>query len=280
MMPMFETKVRLLMMPPEQFVPFYIESIGYNPFQETVIRRDGYPFHHWLQSVSGEGKIVIEGSAFSLPPNHGIMLPPNVPHQYYCLGDSWSTYYLMIDGPQISPFISILDIQFSTVYSWPEGTEPENLIGQMLESSLLSQDVTGLDNSIDVYRFLVQLKKHGTTVNTSTTQSLAVRLQPLVQYLDIEYRNPDLGMTEMSDRLNISPRHLNSLFKETFGYTPYQYLINLRIQKSKEMLTSERKTPIQHIAASSGFRDASHFIATFRKLEHMTPDQYRQTFVK
>ncbi|MGM0879794.1 MAG: AraC family transcriptional regulator [Bacillota bacterium] len=274
---MFGAKTHLQMTMPEQFVPFYIESIGFNPVQETVIRHDGYSCYHWLQSVSGEGEIILGGRNFTLPPRHGILLMPYAAHRYRKIGDRWSTYYLTFDGTKVTPFLSILGILCSTVYDCSAGTELEKAVEQMLEDALLTQNLTGLDNSISIFRFLVNLKKHGRTDRTPSIQSLVERLTPLLKYLDTEYHNPDLGMTDMANRVQISQRHLNSLFKQAFGYTPYQYLINLRIRKAKELLANRRSSPIHHIAEMAGFRDTSHFIATFRKLEQQTPEQYRTT---
>jgi transcriptional regulator GlxA family with amidase domain len=132
-------------------------------------------------------------------------------------------------------------IQSSRVYDWSASTELENVRAN----------------------------------RASSIQSLVERLTPLLQYLDAEYHNPDLGMAEMAGRMQISQRHLNSLFKQAFGSTPYQYLINLRIRKAKEFLANHRSCPIHQIAEMSGFRETSHFIATFRKHERQTPEQYR-----
>ena len=35
-------------------MPIYAESIGYNHDQEKMIRTDGYPIYHWLQTLEGE----------------------------------------------------------------------------------------------------------------------------------------------------------------------------------------------------------------------------------
>ncbi|MEC0210684.1 helix-turn-helix transcriptional regulator [Paenibacillus ehimensis] len=273
---MFGMKTHLMLTTPEQTIPFFIECIGFNPEQETVIRHEGYGYYHWLQTVSGQGEIFLGDRSYLLPPNHGILLMPHVAHRYHMHGDRWSTCYLTFDGPQVAPFLSILGIRVSTVYCWSADTELEKVIEQALESALVTHDVTGLDNSIAVYRFLVKLKRHGRTDGAPSIQSLAERLTPLLHYLDAEYRNPDLGTADMADHVRISPRHLNSLFKKAFGFTPYQYLLNLRIRKAKELLGSKRSMSVQQIAEMTGFRNSSNFIATFRKHERITPDQYRQ----
>ncbi|MNI98072.1 Regulatory protein PchR [compost metagenome] len=82
----------------------------------------------------------------------------------------------------------------------------------------------------------------------------------------------------MAAILGITPRHLNTLFKQSFGMTAYSYFILLRIRKSKELMTGDRMLTIKETATRVGFRDASHFVATFRRIEHVTPEQFRTLY--
>jgi AraC-like DNA-binding protein len=102
------------------------------------------------------------------------------------------------------------------------------------------------------------------------------RLNPLLAWLDSHYSDPAVGLTEMADQLNVSPRYLNMLFRKAFGMTAYTYLIQLRLSKAKELISGKERKPIMQIAQEVGYRDASHFISVFRKAEGMTPEQFRK----
>ncbi|MNG17216.1 Bifunctional transcriptional activator/DNA repair enzyme AdaA [compost metagenome] len=80
----------------------------------------------------------------------------------------------------------------------------------------------------------------------------------------------------MAAVLGVTPRHMNTLYQHAFGLSPYAYLIMMRLRKSKEMLISNRSLAIKEIAAQVGFRDASHFIASFRKQIGFTPERFRE----
>ncbi len=270
-----KAKVRYLMTLPEQPVPFYIDSIGYNPEQEPIARSEGYPVCHWLQTAAGTGEIRLESGTFRLPEHHGILLLPNVPHRYEAVEGVWSTYYLTFGGPLVNAVMTTLDIRTSVVYRFDPDGELGRLLPDMLDRVSRQPDITGLRHSVDVYRFIVALKQHAHTVNRASLHSLAERLAPLVEFLELEYWDPDLNMADMAARAGVSPRRLNTLFREAFGYTPYQYLIALRIRKAKEFLLMDRSATVRTVAKLVGFRDVSHFIATFRRLEQMTPEQFR-----
>ncbi|MNN80856.1 Transcriptional activator NphR [compost metagenome] len=82
----------------------------------------------------------------------------------------------------------------------------------------------------------------------------------------------------MASQLGISGRQLNERFRELFGQTAYAYLIQLRIRKAKEWLPSRPDWTVRRIGEAVGFRDASHFVSTFRQKEGMTPDAYRNLY--
>jgi AraC-like DNA-binding protein len=94
--------------------------------------------------------------------------------------------------------------------------------------------------------------------------------------MDTRYADPNIGLNEMAETLSISPRRLNHLFRETFNLTPYAYFLYLRIRKAKEHLVHRPELSISDIAALVGFRDTSHFVATFRRHVGHPPEQFRK----
>ncbi|MNP77437.1 Melibiose operon regulatory protein [compost metagenome] len=60
--------------------------------------------------------------------------------------------------------------------------------------------------------------------------------------------------------------------------TAYSYFILLRIRKAKEIMTGDTALTIRETAVRVGFRDASHFVATFRRIEGVTPEQFRNLY--
>ena len=52
----------------ESKLPLFAETIGYNPAQESITRPKGYPYYHWIQTVSGLGSIKFQNQKINLPP--------------------------------------------------------------------------------------------------------------------------------------------------------------------------------------------------------------------
>lgn len=98
---------------------------------------------------------------------------------------------------------------------------------------------------------------------------------PLMRLLEDNYANPRLGLVQMAEHAGVSPQQLNHLFRMTTGMSPYKYLTHIRIQKAKELLINEESLTVKTIASRVGFLDASHFVSTFKKLETISPERFR-----
>lgn len=86
--------------------------------------------------------------------------------------------------------------------------------------------------------------------------------------------NRDLSCQEVAARIGMSYSRFRRLFRQYVGFAPAQYLLELKINRSKELLTNSALT-CQEIAFESGFEYPSHFNIAFKKKTGITPNQYR-----
>jgi AraC-like DNA-binding protein len=94
-----------------------------------------------------------------------------------------------------------------------------------------------------------------------------------ITYLEQE-EEQILSIKELADMCNVSEAYFRRLFKLLVGVSPRQYVLTLRIQKAKQML-SEGRERVQTIADECGFESGAHFSRTFKKHVGMTPAEYR-----
>lgn len=100
--------------------------------------------------------------------------------------------------------------------------------------------------------------------------------QPLVvkklrEYIHDNYAE-NLSLEHLSRTAELSPDHVVKLFKKQFGLPPHQYLLNLRVEKARDMLAN--KLPVTDVAYKTGFFDQSHFIRNFKKIIGVTPKHF------
>ncbi len=88
------------------------------------------------------------------------------------------------------------------------------------------------------------------------------------------YRQP-LTLPDLAAALNISPFHLQRVYKRTVGITPAERLRSVRIEAAKTLLMPEGPS-VADAAAAVGFRSASHFSSIFRKTTGLSPNMFRR----
>jgi AraC family transcriptional regulator of adaptative response / methylphosphotriester-DNA alkyltransferase methyltransferase len=79
----------------------------------------------------------------------------------------------------------------------------------------------------------------------------------------------------LSEKMVISPFHLQRVFKRMTGMTPAAFLHEIRVSKAKQLLQESNLTMIE-IAKLIGFHSSSHFSMVFKKYVNMSPKQYRE----
>lgn len=95
-----------------------------------------------------------------------------------------------------------------------------------------------------------------------------------IEYMN-EYYNSNISIDEICKNIYISSCHFQRIFKKHMNQTPYNYLMEIRVNRAKEKLLEE-KIPIEEIARLCGFVSATHFSAVFKRMEGISPSAFRK----
>jgi len=85
------------------------------------------------------------------------------------------------------------------------------------------------------------------------------------------------NVSDMSDSLYVSYRHLSRLFKEVTGFTLTQMLNEIKVEHAKKLLMETDKT-LKLIAEEVGFENEFYLSKIFTKYAHKTPTDFRKSF--
>jgi len=80
----------------------------------------------------------------------------------------------------------------------------------------------------------------------------------------------------VADYCYVSQWHMSKLLNRFAGKSFYDILNAIRIQKAKKLL-ADPKLKIGEISELVGYADTAHFARTFKKLEGMSANEYRNT---
>ena len=140
---------------------------------------------------------------------------------------------------------------------WPLGALYANLLALSLKTSLIR-------NHSNQQIALPRLKG-GLSVP---------RLKRAMEYMSANLAE-DIGIEEIADDMGMSPSHFAHRFRNSTGTTPYQYLLQQRLERAKELLRTS-KLPIQNVSVLSGFNYPANFVRTFRQRVGQSPDAWRK----
>lgn len=99
------------------------------------------------------------------------------------------------------------------------------------------------------------------------------KLKQAFEYIDA-HLHQDLSLAEISQELGISQYYFCCLFKKSTGISPHAYLVQQRVERSKQLL-KQRELTINEIAVECGFANPSHFARCFRQYTGISPKQFR-----
>lgn len=89
--------------------------------------------------------------------------------------------------------------------------------------------------------------------------------------------NQEITLDSISEKFMVSKSHLIHEFKNDYGKTPMQFLLNRRIESAMLLLKTSNK-PINDIAKLCGFNSQSYFDQAFRRVVKVTPNDYRNKY--
>lgn len=151
-------------------------------------------------------------------------------------------------------------------------------IGMMLLAELQQENLGGrlyiesLTNILAVHL----LRQYVATKPRLPTYEGGLPERQLLQVLEYisEHLEQDIKLADLAQLLDMSQFHFSHMFKQAIGTSPYQYLIQQRVERAKQLLKQKERS-ILEIALECGFNSHSHLSKQFRQVTGMTPTAYR-----
>ncbi|KAF3886996.1 MULTISPECIES: helix-turn-helix transcriptional regulator [Nostocales] len=100
------------------------------------------------------------------------------------------------------------------------------------------------------------------------------KLRQVLEHIH-SHLNSEIKLAELASLAGISQYYFCQLFKNSLGITPYQYVLQQRVEQAKQLLRNGQ-IAICDIALMCGFANQSHLTKHFRKITGMTPKDYQK----
>jgi AraC-like DNA-binding protein len=208
-----------------------------------------------------------------------VLLLPGEWHNYrpdYRTG--WDEYWIGFNGRHvddhvINAFFDIQKIIFNVGYSTEIVNLYKNAINVATEQSMGYQQIlAGITNLLLGLTYSIDK-------NSSDDQKKITQQINKAKMIMFENFRQDIKPEEIAEKICMSYSWFRSLFKKQTGLSPHQYMQELRIQKSKELLVSTMMT-CQEIAYSIGYESPLSFNTAFKRKTGYSPNKYRDMYQK
>lgn len=242
-------------------------------FGPTV--RDNYVLHF---IVDGKGKFTIDGTTTQLKTGDMFILPKGKVAFYQADDEHpWTYLWVGFSGSKVENILNktqLLDHYFC--HSTLESKVLDQIVKLTQFRDQKLDDITELQLIAELYKLLAFLIEEFPSKAMSDSSILIQNyIKQAKKIIHTQYGNP-LKISDIAKKLNLNRSYLYKIFKEETGYSLKDYLIQIRMEKSADLLTSTT-FHISEIANAVGFPDALAFSKAFKKHFGQSPSNYRKT---
>ncbi|MBC7958408.1 MAG: AraC family transcriptional regulator [Vallitaleaceae bacterium] len=239
--------------------------------------RDHYLIHYVLSgkgtfSKGSEKYHLIEGMCFLIAPNE-------VTYYEADNADPWHYVWIGFNGMRAYELISLCGFSQNTptlTYTLRQDHDLGDHIIQLLMNRN-AFDSSELWLTGQLYVFLSQLvknKEYGHNNQRLRSQAEQYVLKS-VQFMKNNYSH-QITIQNVADYIGLDRSYFYAIFKKKIGVSPKEYLVQIRMKKAKELLTSTTLS-LNEIAYSTGYVDPFLFSKTIKKHTGLSPSAFRKT---
>lgn len=186
-------------------------------------------------------------------------------HRYFCT-DNAHTLWVHFDGNNSYEWFNEIKTQRGQKIKCTR--QAAEYISNIIKATKLNQ--SEYDISSELYSLLCTVSK-GSDINHESRK--ADSIEKAKEFIITNF-NKNISVDEIAAITHISASYFSKIFKEATGFSPYDYLLAIRLDKAKELL-QKTDDSIQNIAYKTGFNSTSNFIYFFKKETGISPLKFR-----
>lgn len=249
---------------------------GNYSFGPTI--RDNFVLHF---IVDGKGKFTIDGQTIELGVGDMFILPKGKVTFYQAdKKHPWTYLWVGFSGSKAENILSktqLLEQYFC------HSTLKSKVLDQIVKLTQFRDqkldDITEVQLIAELYKLLAFLIEEFPSKAMSDSSILIQNyIKQAKKIIHTQY-GTSLKVGEIADKLNLNRSYLYKIFKEETGYAIKDYIVQVRMEKSADLLTNTT-FHISEVANAVGFTDALAFSKAFKKYFNQSPSNYRKTLRK
>ena len=246
-------------------------------FSEIRNFSKGYVKLHWHDEIQisivtkGSIEFIVGEKSYILKSGQGIFINTQRIHMAKSVGDKDCIYHSVIFNPKLLKTFpgSIIEQKY---------IDPVITADNLNSIDLSKSRGYELEIYINLMRFWLLLVLNENDIFSQKTEPKPIneeRVKDVLSFIHKNYSNK-ITLQDIADSVFVSKGECCRFFKKSLKMSPYDYLINYRINESMKLLKNTSFS-ILDIAENVGFNNVSHYIQIFKKKTGQTPHEYRNS---
>ena len=244
----------------EYYPPYYL-------MEYTIKNR-----HHSCIAYLAEGeyRYTLPGRTVIYHSGSLLYLPCGSSYRYQVLSENVAVYQIEFDLISTENGEMVFTGTEPLLISKKPDEEILMLIRSICSQALLPNSSAEMEALGNLYRLISSILQGRYERGDNAHEKMAM----IVNYMNHNYMK-NIQIQDLAGMCALSEAQFYRLFKSAAGLTPYQYLVQLRINTACRLLKST-EMPITGIASMLGFESVFSFSQTFKRAKAISPSQYRK----
>ena len=266
----------VLQLSESKFKEFYLCFCGYSQcgayHNYGPANRPNYIIHYILD---GKGTYQTGDKKYFLSRGEGFLIEPETMTFYQAdKDDPWSYLWIGFGGTKADSILRDLGLNsHQLTFRCDQGEKLKEIVFSMLKhTDSTTSNLYYLQGKL--YEFFSVLAEDALTDACQQDTRESIYVHKAVEYIKNNYSRP-ITVTDIADFLNVNRSYLYTVFKNSLGLSPKDYLTRFRISRAKEQLILT-DLPVEYIASANGYKNALIFTKAFKNEIGTSPSHYRR----
>ncbi len=226
----------------------------------------------------GSGTLEYDGQQYELKKGDCVFIDCRKPYSHITSEDLWTLKWAHFYGPNMNSIYEKYAERGGLVcFRAKDPGAYDTLLDSIYEiaaSGIYIRDMKLFEKLTSLLTLLME--ENQSLSNHTPDSALKRNMQEVKDYLDLHYQEK-ITLDLLSELFYINKFYLTRIFREQFGITINNYLLQVRITHAKRFLRFSDMT-VEKIASECGMSDANYFARMFKKVEGISPGEFRKSW--
>ncbi|OGS21242.1 MAG: hypothetical protein A2252_06115 [Elusimicrobia bacterium RIFOXYA2_FULL_39_19] len=127
----------------------------------------------------------------------------------------------------------------------------------------------------ELFTSIVNWKDENKLISLKLSRNIELSIKAK-KYIEENFTK-EISVNDIAEKLYLSPSRFAHIFKDVAGFSPISYLLKIKMNYAKKLLKTTTST-ITEVSEKSGFKNIHYFSTIFKKMEKLTPGQYKSKY--